>query len=155
MLENFLLTRDMSKPTFIVDDLNMDLLKNDKNLFQTDKRSQLNKMCENNTFKNFLLTATRIAKYIHKKTGIIRTYVSLLDVVLQNSNLIKDLRVIDCPFSDHKFVIFAINVKSSKLDNFTMSCRNLSEKNLPKIVNAISEFDFNFIKRLSTVDYQQ
>ena len=62
MLENFLLTRNMSKPTFIVGDLNMDLLKNDKNLFQTDKKSQMNEMCENNYLKNFVSTATRIAR---------------------------------------------------------------------------------------------
>ena len=70
-----------------------------------------------------------LLEYIHKKTGIIRTSVSLFDVVLHNSNLIKDLRVTDFPFSDHKFVMFSINVKSSKLDNLTMSCRNLSEEN--------------------------
>ena len=151
-LENFFLSKDLSKPFFVIGDLNMDLLKDKTGSFYTDKGVQIHEMCENFNFKNFVNCPTRIAQYKDKVTRVVRTSTSLLDVVLHNSDLIQEIINVDCPFSDHKFVLFSINVKSIKTNEFMISCRNLSEKNMPNIVNAISEIDFGFIKKLRTVN---
>ena len=99
---------------------------------------------------NFVQLPTSIAHYKNKLTYNIRT--SLIDVVLHNNELISDVVNIDCPFSDQKFVVIAINSKTCVEMDFTMTCRNLSEKNMSKIVDTIAKINFHPIKTLKTVN---
>ena len=151
-LKNFVLPKNLNKPLFIIGDLNIDLLKDQNGQFCSDKGAQLNEMCEIFKLKFFVKLPTRIAHYKNKLTNNIRTSISLIDVVLHNNELISDVVNIDCPFSDQKFVVIAINSKTCVEMDFTMTCRNLSEKNMSKIVDTIAKINFHPIKTLKTVN---
>ena len=78
-LENFFLSKDLSKPFLIIGDLNMDPLKVKTGRFYTAKGVQLHGMSENFNFKNFVNCPTRIAQYKNKVTDVVRTSACLFD----------------------------------------------------------------------------
>ena len=71
-----------------------------------------------------------------------------LDVILHNSNLVKEITLIDCPFSDHKFVLCGINIErpieTAIPDIFGQS---YSSKNLEKLSKANAYLDFSPVFR--------
>ena len=150
-LETFMLTKDLSKPLFIVGDLNVDLLKqSDK--YINDKGILLQEFLSNYNLKNAVAKATRIASYKNKINGEIRTSTSLIDVLLYNSDLIQKTSIIGCPFSDHHFVLASIKLKPTKNSTFSLICRNLSKDNMKIIQQAISEVDFNVILNIDNIE---
>lgn len=109
-LEQFLVGIDLSKPIFIVGDLNIDL--------STQNGDSLISFAKRYDFCNFVHEHTRVVKSIaHRVTRslesnrISRLSSSLIDVILHNSNLVESVSVIGCPFSDHKFVACSLAVK--------------------------------------------
>jgi hypothetical protein len=60
--------------------------------------------------------------------------------------------VIGCPFSDHKFLVAALDLSQSKRIPFQNTGRSLSEKNLFLITDLINAQDFSFDKNDQNVD---
>ena len=60
--------------------------------------------------------------------------------------------MIGCPFSDHKFLVAALDLSQSKRIPFQNTGRSLSEKNLFLITDLINAQDFSFDKNDLNVD---
>ena len=117
-----------------------------------DKGAQLQQLMNNYSLPNYINEPTRIANYKSKETGLIRTTKTLIDVILHNGDLIHKTAVIGCPYSDHKFILASINLKTMSSNTFSMLCRNTSGKNMLLIITAINNIDFNFIQELPDVN---
>ena len=135
-LDSHLLSIDLSKPLFIIGDLNFDLL--------TDSGRPLQGLMENYDLNNAVQKPTRIAHRIKNRenkkllkshgTAHTKTYSStLLDVILHNGDTIAYSDVIGCPFSDHKFVVASLMFPSLKHKVPVFTSRCLTEANLKKI----------------------
>ena len=104
-LEDLIYSFKCTDPMIIVGDLNMDLLVKNNN--------QLEKFIKNNNLCNYVNEPTRNATVYHEKEFKISTSSTLIDVVIHNNDLINNCNVIDCPFSDHRFVM--VNLKIEKV----------------------------------------
>ena len=60
--------------------------------------------------------------------------------------------MIGCPFSDHKFLVAALDLSQSKHIPFLNTGRSLSAKNLFLITDLINSQDFSFDKNDQNVD---
>jgi hypothetical protein len=94
------------------------------------KGNDLVKLMARNELKNFFDVYTRIFRKYYKETKDYKTSKTLIDVVIHNQNKIIETTAIGCPFSDHHFVIAALDFHTPKLETFSNSGRSLSEKNL-------------------------
>jgi hypothetical protein len=97
-LYDFLLTRDMALPLFIIGDLNMDLL-------VEQKSSKLLNFMDTLNLKNFINNSTRDSATKSSISGELRFSNTLIDLVLHNNELISGTHVIDHSVSDHKIVL--------------------------------------------------
>ena len=90
---------------------------------------------------------TRVCTKFYEKTQSSKTSKSLLDVVIQNNEECKTAsRVIGCPFSDHKFVLSNLSLKSAiEIELPSPTGRSLSPDKLAKIEKAIKKANFSFI----------
>ena len=71
---------------------------------------------------------------------------TLIDVIIQNDHdLISNTDAIDCPFSDHRFIVANLTIKSNKFEKTKITSRNLSPDNINKIVELLSASNFDFI----------
>jgi K+-transporting ATPase c subunit len=77
---------------------------------------------------------------------------SLGKIIISNQDKVIDNKVIGCPFSDHKFLVAALDLSKSKHIPFLSSGRSLSEKNLFLITDLINAQDFSFDKNDQNVD---
>ena len=68
----------------------------------------------------------------------------MIDVIIHNQDKIIDTKVIGCPFSDHHFLIAALDFTPVKAKPFENIGRSLSEKNLILIVDHINALKFSF-----------
>ena len=151
-LENFFIGQNLSLPLFIVGDLNLDLLKTEKNEYVNDRGLQQQQLLSNYNLKNYVQGITRIGHYKNQKTGVIRTSESSIDVILHNGDLLCDSTIIGCPYSDHKFVLATINIQPMTKNCFETLSRNTSKNNMTKILDAISKVDFKFITEFQDVN---
>ena len=81
-ITEFILTRNMELPLFIIGDLNFDLSSHD------GSSKILTSWMESLNLKNYVDKPTRNAKYRMKATNTVNYTSTLLDVVLHNKNLI-------------------------------------------------------------------
>ena len=143
-LENLLCTIDPNQPIFIIGDLNMDL--------KTKKGKNLINFMKNNDFSNFVKSYTRIdSKFFQNKNKFI-TSKSLIDVILHNGNSLINTDTLDCPFSDHRFVIANLKFQQAKRTKPFFYGRNLCQKNLIEIITNINLLDFNYITEDLPID---
>ena len=69
---------------------------------------------------------------------------TLIDVIIQNDHdLISNTDAIDCPFSDHRFIVANLTIKSNKFEKTKITSRNLSPDNINKIVELLSASDID------------
>ena len=135
---------DPSEPLFIVGDLNMDL--------RSTKGIDLRDFLIRNELKNFVNQHTRVCRSYYKKKKKYQTSKTLIDVIIHNQNRILETKVIGCPFSDHKFIIAALDFTSTKSNPFINIGRSLSEKNLILIGDHLSNLNFSFNKDDNDID---
>ena len=138
-LSHFIDTLDSSLPLFIIGDLNMDL--------KTNKGFALRNFMLEFSLNNHVNEFTRAATSWYNKKSKYVTSKSLIDVILHNGNLINITQTIDCPFSDHKFVVAGLNFAPSKSVIVHKKIRNLSSLNLSIINVNLSKlnifYDYN------------
>jgi hypothetical protein len=151
-LEKYMLSIDLNQPLFIIGDLNLDLLKDKNGCYSNKNGELLQQFIDNYNLINFINSPTRSATYKSKKDNSVRITNTLIDVLLHNSNLIDSTVVVDCPFSDHKFILASFVIKPIIKNSVECLSRNLSIKNMEIIKLAINEIDFSYIFSLDNVD---
>jgi hypothetical protein len=110
----------------------------------------LRQFCLENDLNNFVKEPTRVATNKHGQTSS-----TCIDVVLHNNNNIVKSSVVDFVFSDHNLVLTECKFK---LDNYKSNefiikkSRNLNDKNIGVISNALKSADFDFIDSILDVD---
>ena len=119
-LENYLLLLDPDIPLFIIGDLNMDL--------KSIKGFDLAQFLVRNDLKNFINEHTRVSRCFYKEKNKYQTSKTLIDVIIHNQDKVIDTNVIPCPFSDHKFIIAALEISQTKKTPFVSTGRSLNEK---------------------------
>lgn len=134
-LENSLFMLNPDENLFVIGDLNMDLL--------SGLGDDLVNFMNCNNLKNFVGNPTRIGRTLSKSTQKLSKTATLIDVVLHNKDAINSVEVLDCPFSDHRFVCTSLSLNSMKSKPTTYLARNLSEKNLQEISDRIALVDFS------------
>ena len=91
---------------------------------------------------NSVLEPTRIADRFFQGKNILVHSETLIDVVLHNSDLIKETKVIDCTFSDHNYVVTKLNLIRLAEKPKRIIGRNISSKNLNRIKVEIEKCAF-------------
>lgn len=131
---------DLSVPTIIIGDLNMDMSPLDPN-------EHLVQFLADNQFFNFVNEPTRIASRNNYQSS------TVIDVILHNGSLISSTHVVDCPFSDHKFVIANLQLPSeSPLYESVIKSRCINQSKLEKISNSLESLDFRSINSIPDVN---
>ena len=106
-----------------------------------------------NHFKNYIKDFTRIStkwcpyknKYITSKT--------LIDVLLHNKDLISNTDSIECPFSDHNFILSSFQIENSKtIVNNCFLTRNLGKSRLSKISRSIDSANMDIFNSTSVLE---
>ena len=105
-----------------------------------------------NDLKNFVNEHTRVCRSYYKDKKKFQTSKSLIDVCISNQNKVTSVKVIGCPFSDHKFLVAALDLSRAKHTPFVNIGRSLSEKNLFLIADLIKSQDFSFNKNDQNID---
>ena len=126
-LEEVLLELDNDLPLFIIGDLNMDLLNN--------KQNDLSSFIINNSLSNFVNAPTRTQIRFFEKENRISCSSTLIDVILGNNDLIENSKVVQCPFSDHDFVLAKLNLKSNVSTCDYFYTRKIDEVKIHQISN--------------------
>ncbi|RNA02458.1 RNA-directed DNA polymerase from mobile element jockey-like [Brachionus plicatilis] len=143
-LEEFLHSLSLNEPLFIIGDLNMD--------YNLTTNSNIRKFIDNNELINFVTKPTRISTKYYKKPNVTRRTSIMIDLILHNGDLVEETEVIDCPFSDHHFVVAKLAVKKPSNVLKTIDCRNLSAVNMFRINSMIDEIDFKQLRNLNDID---
>jgi hypothetical protein len=135
-LEDYLIGFDMSKPLFVVGDLNIDML-------TEKKKSSIDSFCHLFECHNVIEKPTREVNTVLGDSS------SLIDVVLHNSSLVHSNDVVFCPFSDHKFVCCALETPSISFP-FQPEFTGLSysDKNREALSKLLKKTDFSKIFEL-------
>jgi hypothetical protein len=141
-LDDFIHTLNLDEPLFILGDLNMDVNSN----------SNIIEFIKNNDVVNFIQKPTRVCSKFYKKINATRHSSTLIDLFLHNGDLVDQTDVINCPFSDHKFVVANLLLKKPKNEHKTIECRNLSTTNIANICSAIEVIDYKPLKNLATIE---
>lgn len=143
-LEDFVFTLDASLPLFIIGDLNCDLL--------SDEKSALKEFIDSNCLKNFVQNPTRIVRRFI--TNLDEYQTTLIDVLIHNSEMVKKTGVFPCSFSDHCIVTAELVLERGKEYNEDIIGRNLSQKNIDKIIEKISMIKFCNLNNFGTTVQQ-
>ncbi|RNA06174.1 RNA-directed DNA polymerase from mobile element jockey [Brachionus plicatilis] len=121
--------------------------------FNCDPLKKLNNnfknFIDNNDLVNFVYQPTRVCSRFHKRRNQYLQSESFIDLFLHNADLVDETCVIDCPFSDHKFVLAKLTVAKLKCKQKTILCRNLSLVNTENICTQIDEIDWSGFKNFS------
>lgn len=132
-MENFLVGLNQNEQILIIGDINIDLMK------QSVDRNEIFNFLRVNNLKNYVKDFTR--HQIVEIDNEVRIKKSLIDLVMTNGDLIDKVVTIGCPFSDHLFVASSLNLKFDKNIVYSWG-RNLSERNLKKILVNLNENEF-------------
>ncbi|CAF1085067.1 unnamed protein product [Brachionus calyciflorus] len=143
-LEDFIHTLNLNEPLFVFGDLNMNCL-NDENL-------NIKRFMQENELINFMSRPTRNCSKFYKKTNETKKSSTLIDIFLHNGDMVEEANSIECPFSDHSFLLASLTIKKVKIKSKMIKCRNLTAANLEKISNQIDSFDWKAIKDYKTVE---
>ena len=139
-----MLLLDPNEPLFIIGDLNMDL----KSL----KGFDLAQFLIRQDLKNHINEHTRVCRNYFKDKKKFITSKSCIDTFIHNQDKVVETKVIPCPFSDHKFIIAALDFNKTKNIPFVNEGRSLSEKNLFLISDLIKSQDFSFDTNNKDID---
>ena len=147
-LDNHLQSFNLSDPLFIIGDLNMDLANNDNN------NSDFADFLSTNNLKNHINNFTRVATLHHFNTNTTTTSESLIDVILHNSDLITRTIVVDCPFSDHKFIAanIQLNQPVNTINTTAIQTRCLTDAKLLNISAATRTIEYASLNTINDVD---
>jgi hypothetical protein len=108
-------------------------------------------------YNNHVTEFTRVAKKFYKKKNKYITSKTIIDVVLHNRDLVQSTKVVNCPYSDHKFVVTKIKLpKNTNNAQSSIMGRMLNEKNVDLIVKAIKDNEnlkVNTIKLVNVNDH--
>ena len=129
-LSDFLLELKLRKNTFVLGDFNIDLLSTVKSRPLRQAMSTINFLSLNNNM------VTRIADSSRTNIDVIFTY---------SINLVKQISLIDCPFSDHHFFLCSLNLMSPKPNKIFISSRCLNAKTVNLIKLEIENVPFDLI----------
>ncbi|CAF0822322.1 unnamed protein product [Brachionus calyciflorus] len=77
---------------------------------------------------------------------------TMIDLLLHNGDLILSTDFIDCPFSDHHFIIAKLDIKKPPNSLKQIECRNLSADNILKINSLIERIDFKPIRNFDNIN---
>ena len=135
-LEDLLLAVDSVGPTFIIGDLNHNLL--------TRRGKPLNDLLSIHNFKNLNNSVTRPCS------------ASLIDVIFSNSQtLVCDSSTLECPFSDHSFLLCSLGQlkvsRTKSLDN-CVRARCLNERTLDAIKSELAGYSFGPFNSLNDIN---
>jgi hypothetical protein len=145
-LDDFIFTLNLEDNLIIIGDLNMDLLQGNN-----QNESLLNFILSNN-LDQAVTKPTRICTKYYEKEKRYSCSKSLIDVIIHNNGLVKEVFNIHCGFSDHKFIMAKLDIKKTASKQSYFTGRNLSEKSINSIVDEITLIDHNLIKRLKNAD---
>lgn len=99
-----------------------------------------------------LMAYFNFTEHGNQPTRIAKTSSTLIDVVFSNSpDLVKVTQSIDCPFSDHNFVVFAIEQKRLAKGATLLESRFLTPDKLDKIDNELKLLPFNVLEVIDNV----
>jgi hypothetical protein len=129
-LEQQLQSINISNPTFIVGDLNQDLLSN--------RGDRLKCLMDNYSFNIDYDCPT----HFHGKSK------TLIDVVLSNSANVCSSFVLDCPFSNHNFVLSKSSFDAVAHNLSSITARVLNQANLDSIKNELKLARFEMLELL-------
>lgn len=143
-LEDFLQTLNLNESLFVIGDLNMDC-KNKQN-------SKIEIFLANNDLINFITKPTRVCTKFSKKNNNIKSTNTIIDLILHNGDLIDETDTIECPFSDHNFILAKLTIKKQTAIRKNILCRNLSQDNLIKISSLVDCIDLRELKNYETIE---
>jgi hypothetical protein len=140
-IEEIFFKFDLSNPTFIIGDINIDILNGKNNIIL--------KFIKDNNLKNEITQPTHSILRYNNMTKQSTFSESCIDLLIHNNNLIHSTKIIDCPFSAHKFILANLQLIAEKKQDKYMNMRNLSIANVEKINYLIDNYDFSDIKTIS------
>ena len=131
-LEEKIKSNSHLKPTFIIGDLNQDLLSKNGDRLKT------------------LMNDYNFETKVNVPTHYQGNSASLIDVVYYNNHdsLIQSL-VLPCIFSNHRFVLSTLNFESAKPEGQFIMTRVLNEKSLNEIKTELSNINTGIIDNVS------
>ncbi|CAF0840875.1 unnamed protein product [Brachionus calyciflorus] len=120
--------------------------------YKSNVDSNIKEFIDNNDLINFVQKPTRVCSKYYKRLNVTKYSSTLIDLFLHNGNLVEETDVINCPFSDHKFVVSSLTILKPKNVLKTIKCRNLSSTNLASICTSIDAIDFKLIRNYQSVE---
>ena len=150
-LDEYLFSTDLNDSLFIVGDININLLNVNK------QDNNLTNFMYGLGLKNYVLEPTRSVTKYYQKSKSFKNSSTLIDVFLHNNFFKVSCKTVDCPFSDHKFVIANIDLPQLddlQVDNLIenrIETRNLSNSNIIKIIDYFRDIKIN-INEYESVD---
>ncbi|CAF0894607.1 unnamed protein product, partial [Brachionus calyciflorus] len=108
---------------------------------------------ENNDLVNFVIKPTRVCLYRnYKNSNDVKTSETLIDLFLHNSDFVDETNSIECPFSDHNFVIAKLSIIKQSAIRKKIICRDLCFENLKRISSLVDEIEQKELKNFMTID---
>ena len=135
-IEEYIYSLNLNEELYLIGDLNYDLL---------NKESLLHNFIKHNKLINLVNKPTRFGAQFNKDKGEYIFNESLIDVILTNSTCNSNTIIVDCPFSDHSFVLLNLELKPSKSNQSFTIGRNLSSSNLEQIKDDFNNLNFSNI----------
>lgn len=145
-LEDFIFTLNLDSDLIMLGDLNMNLLE------EKECNNNLLEFLFNNNLKQFVTEPTRICTKYYERLNEYITSTSLIDVIIHNNELIKDVKNIGCPFSDHHFILGELKLIASVASKEFFFGRNLSIKNTSMITDQLISCDFSELNKAGDVN---
>lgn len=143
-LEKIRLNFDTSEPVIVVGDFNINQAKSTGQC--------LNEFLSNNGLKTVVTSPTRLCINKYKMNGSECDSSTIIDHLIVNEDQSIKCEVIGCPFSDHKFVVGAIEFENNKpIDQLTFY-RNLSAVNLNNLKSELLKTDFSLMDKLCSIE---
>jgi len=139
-LEDFTFNLNLNENLLIIGDLNMNM-----NASMNQNQNMIDYLINNN-LKQKVTQPTRICTKYYEKTKQLKCSETKIDLVIHNNEFISEINVIECSFSDHKFVLVNLNFTAAKNEDQYIIGRNFSTKKLGEITNKINLINLEEIK---------
>ncbi|RMZ98144.1 RNA-directed DNA polymerase from mobile element jockey-like [Brachionus plicatilis] len=118
----------------------------------SDVQTNFKNFIDNNGFINFITSPTRMATRHFGKNKVTKQSETLIDILLHNGDLVNETSVVKCPFSDHCFITAELLLAKPDNRPKTITCRNLSIKNLTKIYESIDCIEFKRMHLFNNIE---
>ena len=100
-----------------------------------------------------LFSTFKFLNFVNKPTRICKTTSTLIDVIFANNiKLINNTDVVNCPLSDHEFVLCSVNFIPMKLGINTIETRGLTDEKLNKLSEELKNADFSSLEHIENSD---